>query len=145
MKKNVLTKGILILTGLAMIFNMFGCAKEGKKDEVKFLEFRVSGYNPGLEFKIEDGRVTYENFDEGVKEKKKLDNKTASEIIELLDRLDIYSWDGYKETDEEVLDGKGFTLFVTMADGTNISASGDNCFPENYQEFEDAIRSFMEK
>ena len=85
----------------------------------------------------------YENYDQGTGGKRKLDEKTLTELLGVFDSLDIYSWDGYNESNDEMLDGMGFSLFVQMADGTSITASGDNCFPENFQEFEQVILSMM--
>ena len=144
MNERIVSKGILLLMGLATIFSLIGCSSTKKDSELKFLEYRVSGYNPGYDIKIENGKLTYENFDEGKKGKNKVNEETISELLKLFKRLDIYSWDGYKGYDEDTLDGIGFTLYVQFADGTSINASGENVFPNNYSAFDKAMRLLME-
>lgn len=144
MNRRIISKGILVLMGIAMIFSLFGCSGTKKNSAVEFLEYRVSGYNPGYDIKIENGKLIFDNFDEGEKTKRKADEKTISELLSLLERLDIYSWDGYKEYDEDVLDGMGFSLYVRLADGKSINASGSNKFPKNFREFDEAIRAIAE-
>ena len=54
---------------------------------------------------------------------------------EILEKNKVGMWNGFHETDPMVLDGSGFSLGVIFTDGTKISASGTNCFPENYASF----------
>lgn len=46
-------------------------------------------------------------------------------------RLDL--WDGFDKTKSRVSDGTGFTLSISLADGSTISARGSNAFPDRYQ------------
>lgn len=46
----------------------------------------------------------------------------------------INEWNGFHESDPEVLDGDGFSLFVGYEEG-NISVSGSNCSPAGYWDF----------
>ena len=115
------------------------------KREIVWNARNVSGYNPGYDIRLENGKIIYENYDEGKKGKFNADEETVSELLKTFEDLDIYSWDGYKESDEEVLDGMGFTLYVQFADGSCINASGDNKFPEKFGEFDRAMRALMDK
>lgn len=54
---------------------------------------------------------------------------------EILEKYEVGKWNGFHETDPMALDGSGFSLRVTFSDGTKISASGNNRFPENYDSF----------
>lgn len=54
---------------------------------------------------------------------------------EILEKNKVGTWNGFHETDPMVLDGSGFSLGIIFTDGTEISASGTNCFPENYASF----------
>lgn len=145
MNRRIMSKGAVLLMGLAMICSLFGCSRNKAESELEFLEYRVSGYNPGYDVKFEDGKIIYENFDEGKKGKYRADENTVSQLMNTFKELDIYSWNGYDEYDEEMLDGMGFTLYVKFVDGTYINASGDNKFPENFGEFDDVMRLLMEK
>ena len=44
----------------------------------------------------------------------------------------------------DVLDGEGFSLSLTFRDGTQITASGENKFPEGYRSFRNDLRLFAD-
>ena len=52
--------------------------------------------------------------------------------MEAIDTCDVASWDGFNESDYDVLDGENFRLEIGFSDGTSVLARGDNAFPDNY-------------
>jgi len=58
-------------------------------------------------------------------------------------RLD--RWDGFDKVDKRVLDGEGFTLYMTLEDGTRIEAHGSNAFPQGYQDAKSEITALFEE
>ena len=56
----------------------------------------------------------------------------AQAFVEIIDKYDVASWDGFAESQDFVLDGEGFWLEFTLTDGTRVLARGDNAFPEHY-------------
>ena len=123
------------------LFSLFGCGKNQTADgsTPECFEYRESGYTRGFSFTIDNGKLIFENYDEGTKAKRKLDTALTNELMQVLDKYDIYSWNGFDEVDEEVLDGMGFTLFIKLSDGTIISANGNNRFPKEYFEFKKSM------
>ncbi len=61
-----------------------------------------------------------------------IDEKTVQTLMEVIEAYNVCSWDGFDETDENVLDGEGFSLEIGFTDGTSVKALGDNAFPEQY-------------
>lgn len=57
---------------------------------------------------------------------------------------DVESWDGFSERDDDVLDGSGFSLSITLADGSEIHASGTNAEPEGFVAFSWMVRLLFE-
>ena len=55
-------------------------------------------------------------------------------IMKVIDTYDVASWNGFSESRNFVLDGEGFWLDITLTDGTEVHARGDNAFPEHYFE-----------
>ena len=53
-------------------------------------------------------------------------------LMNVLDRYDVASWNGFSQSQDFVLDGEGFWLDFTLTDGTKVHARGNNAFPENY-------------
>ena len=60
------------------------------------------------------------------------------EYIELagkLQQIGVSAWNGFNETDPDVLDGSSFSLEIELVDGSIITAHGSNAYPKNYREF----------
>lgn len=60
-------------------------------------------------------------------------------VTEMLSRLGVERWDGFCDSNPNVLDGESFTLEIILTDGNTISASGSNAYPKNYREFFDCL------
>ena len=63
----------------------------------------------------------------------------------LLDALKLSDWNGFDETDTDVLDGESFSLDVEFSDGGVIAACGSNCFPTDYAEAAARIETFFQE
>ena len=50
----------------------------------------------------------------------------VADLLDIFADYDIYSWDGYNEVDEDVLDGNGFTLWIDYSNHTDVKAHGSN-------------------
>ena len=55
----------------------------------------------------------------------------------------VADWDGFHGSDPNVLDGTTFSFEATFDDGTTVSASGTNSYPDGYGEFHRGIASFL--
>ena len=119
------------------------------------LSFRVSGMVIGEDVRLyermdKDGPVfvlnrTVGHASDGCREAV-LDAAQLAELETLLERNGVRSWNGFKGRPHmDVLDGEGFSFSLTLRDGTNISASGENAFPANYNIFRKEIRRFIDK
>lgn len=69
----------------------------------------------------------------------------AAELAQVVTEYDMEKWNGEYSTEYEVLDGECFSLYMEFADGTTVSASGDNAFPPRYAEAEGAIDDIFER
>ena len=68
------------------------------------------------------------------------------QLRQLLDRAEIEKWDGFDgAAPKDVLDGSSMTFLAHGADGSEISASGNNNFPKNYHTFESELYKLAEK
>ncbi len=57
-------------------------------------------------------------------------------------RLD--RWNGFDKNKKNVRDGSSFTLNIELADGSTISAHGNNTFPENYSDVHSSVWSLYQ-
>ena len=67
------------------------------------------------------------------------DAKFANKLDSLASKYAVYTWKGFNEAAEGVLDGEGFSLTILWQNGYALYATGDNAFPENYDEFAYAL------
>ena len=65
-------------------------------------------------------------------ESQSMDEETVQKLMEVIEAYNVSSWDGFDETNENVLDGEGFSLEIGFTDGTSVKALGDNAFPDQY-------------
>ena len=61
----------------------------------------------------------------------------------LLKNAGIKSWDGFDKYDPDVLDGCGFSLDIRFSDGSSVSASGENSFPDGYRAFKEKLDNLI--
>ena len=61
-----------------------------------------------------------------------IDDDIVDALYDVVEKYDLYRWDGFDEYEDGVLDGESFRLEIDFSDGTSIWASGDNAFPEDY-------------
>lgn len=73
-----------------------------------------------------------------------IEDDVLDQLGELMGTYHVDRWDGFDKNNKHVMDGSSFTLSVTLADGSTISAHGSNAFPDNYSEVSDAIRTMYE-
>ena len=57
--------------------------------------------------------------------------------------LGIRSWDGFSESDPDVLDGTMFSFEAELADGGTITAHGSNAYPDHYGDLVNFIRELL--
>ena len=70
-----------------------------------------------------------------------IDDSVPEQLGELSGTYHLDQWDGFDKSSSAVSDGSGFTLEITLADGSTISAHGSNRFPAYYSEVSSAIRA----
>ena len=86
------------------------------------------------------GRYTVrENEEEPVP----LDPARAAELRRIAAECGLESWDGFRGSNPDVLDGESFTLEMEFADGASVYASGENRFPEGYRDAAEQIELFF--
>ena len=91
----------------------------------RYGEIRYDSYSIFLD---EDGYHVSINDEEPVP----MDEETVQTLMDVIETYNVSSWDGFDETNENVLDGEGFSLEIGFTDGTNVKAQGDNSFPDQY-------------
>ena len=73
-----------------------------------------------------------QDFSGGIILDESADPSLMVQMEELAQQYNLISWDGFAETNSMISDGTGFSLHMTLADGSTISARGTNAFPAEY-------------
>lgn len=73
-----------------------------------------------------------------------LDAADVEALRALIDENDLWSWNGFQESNSYVLDGDNFGLSASFADGTELSAWGSNAYPKGYSAGAQAICAYFE-
>lgn len=69
--------------------------------------------------------------------------ETMNELFMIVERYRLVSWDGFDKTDQYVMDGNSFTFSMTLSGNKQISAHGNNVFPNNYAAAHSEIVAFF--
>ena len=73
-----------------------------------------------------------------------IDEPILEQLGEIAGKYHLDQWDGFDKSNNRVSDGSRFSLSVELADGSMISASGSNAFPEGYSDAETEICALFE-
>ena len=73
---------------------------------------------------------------------KEISKEDVLKIEEILKKYEVNKWHDFKESDLNVLDGRGFQLNYNTLNYKRISAFGYEMFPENYTNFKKEIEEF---
>ena len=100
-----------------------------------------------LEYNAGDGSYTVFFKPDGVKEKDGLTAHTegdfGSQLKAVLWEHDIESWNGFDGKDTDIMDGIGFSLYVSFSDGSGIKANGYMEWPDHYVAAAEAIHELF--
>ena len=67
---------------------------------------------------------------------KTLSTSQVDELRSILVKYNIVSWDGFKKTDKDVLDGDSFSFYLKYNNDETVSASGYMMWPSHYRDFQ---------
>ena len=82
-----------------------------------------------------------ENFSGGVVLDGPVDPAVLEQLEMIAGKYDLVSWDGFHESNSDVLDGSAFSLSMTLADGRTVEAQGNNAFPTGYGSVSETIHA----
>ena len=76
---------------------------------------------------------------------KEISKDKVLEFEKIFTELNISKWDGFRESDPNVMDGNDFSVTIRMDDKKSISASGYEIYPDNYSDFRGKVSSIFEE
>jgi hypothetical protein len=98
------------------------------KNEGGELKFSARGYN-GKDVNVD----------------KTISGEYLDRIDAVLKKYDVASWDGFNESDDDVMDGHSFSLDVEYDTGATIHAYGYMKYPRNYNQVSDELYEIIEE
>ena len=73
-----------------------------------------------------------------------VDKKVIKEIENILNKYEVYKWDGFNKSDNNVLDGDSFA-FSVYTNEVRINAAGYMKYPDNYGTVKEEIVKIFER
>ena len=142
-------KKYLLVTLLFLSIGLVGC---GKKDNGKIIRFFYSygSYNSGehvYDIEVKDEKATIKaNGYNGIELNldKEISTSYLEKINNIVKKYDIVSWDKFKKTNYDVLDGDGFSLIIKFENGKEIAATGYMKYPKDYKKASKEIQKILE-
>lgn len=141
---------LAMLLGLALLA---GCAGNKETDmggipmDINTFSFYHTASESGECFRFELSRAetgvclyAEELFLSGRIAEATVEEDLLARLGEIAGELGVAKWDGFDKTNKRGSDGSTFTLSITLADGSSVSAHGSNRFPDNYNELYSAVR-----
>jgi len=151
-------KYILLILFIVLIIGIiiFICCLKKEKIEIgkfKYFEFGYSnGYamNSNILYRVDcDDKCIAKIKPNGVSDEDaievEINSDEISKLIKILKKYKIESWNGFKKSDRNVMDGDSFHLYMRMNNNDYISASGYMRWPKNYSNVRGELDSFFSK
>lgn len=108
----------------------------------------IGGNNYSYKVKTEDGKcvltyysMVHHDYGDMVME---IPSDFYAKLNELYLSHRLKRWDGFHKSNRFVLDGDGFSLYMTFMDKKSLSASGTNSFPRGYGDFKSDMDELFE-
>lgn len=133
---------VLLLTGCSDVVQVFGGKAEKPLEqplEITEFTYSVSGMGDSFTatFAPAPGggtRVTAEAGYGSYTMDEVLEEDYMTWLGQLAAQYRMDKWDGFDKVNQHILDGEQFKLYITLADGKTIKASGSNAYPKNFTE-----------
>lgn len=162
MKKTIIIIVITLVVLLMITLGTFGVIKlmkilnnnDGDREIIdsNIIEFSYEhgsyfgGYNDYHLYYTEEGIAHIEAIGYNGSElniDKDIDESVFGEIEKIVNEQEIYKWDGFDESDNDILDGSSFSLKIMYKDGQSINAHGYMKYPDNYRIASDALTDYL--
>ena len=162
-------KGFRIMAIISILLSLFGCGNKpepgvkgtdglGKKavdNESGLVDFTYS-YNGSIggdsyTFRVKkqkDGTALLTYYAMQYNSYGDMEMPVETDLLTALEDLyhkhHICQWEGFNKINEYVLDGSGFSLYLTFQDGKSMSASGSNTWPDGYLDYLTDLSTLIE-
>ena len=116
--KKIIIPFIIILVIILVIFFVFGVKKKVIIKDLKHLHLSFSNGYAMYAYTIYDAAAEF----------------FANEVINILNKYNVTSWDGFNKSDRNVLDGDSFSFSLRYDEDKEVDAHGYMRYPNNYRD-----------
>ena len=149
-KKILIIIGIIIILCGALFLIFFNRSDSKIKNIEKFKYSAWGGSTYGPEYNIdcnEECILTGFGYDSNNQNDGasayKLSKSEMNKLISILNKYKVYNWAGFNESDDNITDGGGFTIYI-KTDTDTIEATGYMKYPKNYDKFKKEIEKLFD-
>ncbi len=149
--------GIVIIIGVVLVI----CLINKKKDPVESSKEIKNLKNLHYSYSVGYAMYAYNNYDIKCEESctitikpngypdeeaktYPISDEMIEEVLNVLNKYKVSKWDGFKKSDQNVLDGNSFSFSLDTKDGDSISASGYMMWPDNYRNVKSELEEIFE-
>jgi hypothetical protein len=72
-----------------------------------------------------------------------IDQSVLDDIQEIIQRYKVKKWNGFNKSDDDILDGHSFSLFIGYGD-YEIKAEGYMKYPRKYMDFQNEMQAYFD-
>lgn len=143
-------KKIILLLIILISLSLTGCNKADKyKGNIVEFHYNYGSYNSGYYYysitkendKFIFSAEGYNNVNLNIN--KEIDKSNLKRLAKIINANNINKWNGFNESNDDILDGNHFYLKVEYDDGKTIEASGYMKYPKNYDKGDKALKEFL--
>lgn len=146
---------LLALIIIGVVSFSTGCVFSKKNTLIKDIKRFYFSYSTGnyiygsvnytVEFK--EGKYTLSIKPDGKSEEEatviEIDDQVIEGLLSILNKYNVKSWNGFKKSDPDVLDGGSFSISITEKDDSYTNASGYMMWPDNYHEVKEELNNLF--
>ena len=137
---------ILVIIVGVVIINSRKNTNRQYEGEFQKITLTTGSSSVGSSYIIEqNGTINFRYFNGGKSKEKevKISENKYSKILEIVNKYNIDSWNGYDEDDDSD-GGYTFSLKIEYKNGNEINAHGINSFPSEYGKFEEEMQKYLD-
>ena len=136
-----------ILFAICFAILLVGCSE--KKDSITEFKYEFGGgwtTTYTYEIKKVDNKYSFkatESLKDSETVLKEISKKDVEKLEDIIKKYEIDKWNGFNDSDNDIMDGTYFSLDVKYDSGSVIKAYGYMKSPDNYQEAHNALVDFL--
>lgn len=142
----------VIVAGVA--FLVFNISKDneptvGPGGGITYFKYEFGSYFGGeytFFIKKDNSKITYKAIGGNgadLNVSREINDQELSGLAQIVDDYGVDKWNGFNQSDNDIMDGYSFELEITYANGKEIKAEGYNKYPDGYDAAHEKLKEYL--